>query len=610
VSLLAHLRRRGISFQVAILAAIPSIALLGLSAAGCWTRLEAYRQLDSFKTVAQLSVRLGEAVHELQKERGSSTLFLADRNQERRANLDRQRAATDHRIQDLTSFLEAQDSRLSKIGLEEALRPVHELTGLLSAKRHAIDEASISGTQTADFFAERIAALLDVTESLSALSPSPGLAREVNAYTAFLRAKEYMGRERAILNNVLSADAFADGLFEKAVSIVSTQDTYLHNFATSATASEIELLKATVTGSEVEEVARIRQVTFSKANSGHFGIDSSHWAKVMTSKIDLMKVVEDQIAQHVSGSAAAEQGAAESGLLVYAGIAFFTLAASIGLSALVLRRLNDSLQTTMSHLLSSADSVAQAANQISSASDSLAQGTTEQAASLEETSASTQEIDAGTQNNRKQSQRAVGAVTTAKKHIQEGQEVLAQTLNSMKEIIASGQKVSNIIKLIDDISFQTNILALNAAVEAARAGEAGLGFAVVAEEVRSLAQKCAQAAKDTEALIGESSAKSAEGAAKVNDVAVLFQKTTESMEQVKAATEQVHVSSDEQARGMQQVTRALLQMEQVTQTNAANAEESAAASQSLKAQSQSLREVVRELQTLVDGSDAVAAASR
>jgi methyl-accepting chemotaxis protein/methyl-accepting chemotaxis protein-1 (serine sensor receptor) len=194
-------------------------------------------------------------------------------------------------------------------------------------------------------------------------------------------------------------------------------------------------------------------------------------------------------------------------------------------------------------------------------------------------------------------------MTAAQKHIQSGQEALQQMLSSMKDIIASGEKVSRIIKLIDDISFQTNILALNAAVEAARAGEAGLGFAVVAEEVRSLAQRCAQAAKDTESLISESSSKSTHGAAKMDEVAVLFRTIAESMAEGKQVIEQVYSGSEQQAQGMQQITKALVQMEQVTQTNAATSEQSAASSEALKAQSRSLRQVVSALQTLVEGGE-------
>ena len=136
-----------------------------------------------------------------------------------------------------------------------------------------------------------------------------------------------------------------------------------------------------------------------------------------------------------------------------------------------------------------------------------------------------------------------------------------------------GNKIAKIIKVIDEIAFQTNILALNAAVEAARAGEAGMGFAVVADEVRSLAQRCAQAAKDTAALIEESILKSGDGKGKVDQVTTAIRTITADTTSVKTLVEEVSLASQEQARGIQQIGKAIVQMEQVTQSTAANAEE-------------------------------------
>src|SRR5207302_988806 len=152
-------------------------------------------------------------------------------------------------------------------------------------------------------------------------------------------------------------------------------------------------------------------------------------------------------------------------------------------------------------------------------SQALAQGASEQAASLEETSASSQEINSTTQRNAENSRTAAGLTAQVDEQVKSANQTLAQMLSAMGEISGSSQKISKIIRVIDEIAFQTNILALNAAVEAARAGEAGLGFAVVADEVRNLAQRSAQAAKDTAALIEDSILKSGEGSKKLGEVA-------------------------------------------------------------------------------------------
>ncbi len=183
--------------------------------------------------------------------------------------------------------------------------------------------------------------------------------------------------------------------------------------------------------------------------------------------------------------------------------------------------------------------------------------------------------------------------------IGEANQTLDQMETSMREINASSDKVSKIIKVIDEIAFQTNILALNAAVEAARAGEAGMGFAVVADEVRNLAQRSAQAAKDTAALIEESIAKSNEGRSKVDQVASAIRSITESSQKVKTLVDEVKLGSEEQARGIEQISKAISQMERVTQKGAANAEEAASAGEEMSAQAQMVQTIVDRLQELV-----------
>jgi methyl-accepting chemotaxis protein len=179
---------------------------------------------------------------------------------------------------------------------------------------------------------------------------------------------------------------------------------------------------------------------------------------------------------------------------------------------------------------------------------------------------------------------------------------LEEMVQSMKEINTSSEKISKIIRVIDEIAFQTNILALNAAVEAARAGEAGMGFAVVADEVRNLAHRSAQAAKDTAALIEESIAKSTEGNKKLQLVAGSIQQVTGSSTQVKVLVDEVDVGSQEQSRGIEQIASAVTQMETVTQRSAASAEESAAASEELAAQAQTLLDVVEKMRQMVGGT--------
>jgi methyl-accepting chemotaxis protein len=204
------------------------------------------------------------------------------------------------------------------------------------------------------------------------------------------------------------------------------------------------------------------------------------------------------------------------------GVSIVLLSAFGGISAgavLTIRTLSRTLRRTARELREAATQVAGAAGQVASSSQSLAQGSSEQVASLQQTSASSQEIRSMASRNRENSRSAHSLVTQSQQHFTEAMRALEQMVLAMDEIGSQGEKISKIVKVIEEIAFQTNILALNAAVEAARAGEAGMGFAVVADEVRSLAQRSAQAARDRTSLVEESLVRTGDGKAKVSQVA-------------------------------------------------------------------------------------------
>jgi methyl-accepting chemotaxis protein/methyl-accepting chemotaxis protein-1 (serine sensor receptor) len=250
-----------------------------------------------------------------------------------------------------------------------------------------------------------------------------------------------------------------------------------------------------------------------------------------------------------------------------------------------------------------AEEVAAAASQVSSSSHSLAQGSSEQAATLEQTSASSEEINAMAHKNRENSRGAADLVTQSQEKFVQTNETLEQTVAAMGEINMQSGRISQIMKVIDEIAFQTNILALNAAVEAARAGDAGLGFAVVADEVRNLAQRCAQAAKDTASLIEASISKSNDGKAKVDQVATAIRAITQESAKVKAFVDDVNTGSREQVHGIEQIGKAIALMEDVTRKTAANAEENASAAEELNAQSEALKDIVEQLTAMVGGKE-------
>jgi methyl-accepting chemotaxis protein/methyl-accepting chemotaxis protein-1 (serine sensor receptor) len=264
--------------------------------------------------------------------------------------------------------------------------------------------------------------------------------------------------------------------------------------------------------------------------------------------------------------------------------------------------INRQLRMVARELSSGSAQVAAAAAQVASTSQSLAHGASEQAQSIGETSASTKEIRATSHRNNEVARASAGLVAESQRQFADMNHSLDGMLVAMQGVERSSGDISRIIRAIDEIAFQTNILALNAAVEAARAGESGLGFAAVADEVRTLAQRSAQAAKDTASLIETSIVSSTEGRRKVEEVASAIRTIAEGSTKLKSLVDDVSAGSREQASGIEQIGQAIRRIDQVTQTAAANAEESAAAAEELTAHSQALAGLVGNLTALVDGA--------
>jgi methyl-accepting chemotaxis protein/methyl-accepting chemotaxis protein-1 (serine sensor receptor) len=282
--------------------------------------------------------------------------------------------------------------------------------------------------------------------------------------------------------------------------------------------------------------------------------------------------------------------------------AFIFVSLTIACSCLIIfvvRQMNSGLGGMGTQVSEGAQQVARAAAQMGAISQSLAQGASEQAVSLEQTSASSEQVNQMVQRNARSSREAAEHTNDANRLLTGANQKLEQMLDSMRDISSSSERISKIIRVIDEIAFQTNILSLNAAVEAARAGEAGMGFAVVADEVRNLAQRCSQAAKDTSGLIEESIQHSKTGKVRLDEVAASMRQVTDSATQVQRLSNEVNAGSEEQARAIEQISRAILQIQQVTQQTAASAEEGASAGAQMGAEAEHLQSAVNRMRAML-----------
>lgn len=294
----------------------------------------------------------------------------------------------------------------------------------------------------------------------------------------------------------------------------------------------------------------------------------------------------------------ANQLAAFLKVLTLAAMIIGVLAALI-LGILISRSINSALRRIIEGLSSSSDQLVSAAGQVSSASQSLAEGASEQASGIEETSSSLEEMSSMTKQNADNSGQARAMMAEAGEIVSKGNDHMNEMAEAITDIIKSSEETGKIIKTIDEIAFQTNLLALNAAVEAARAGEAGAGFAVVAEEVRNLAMRSAEAAKNTSNLI-ENTIKAVK---KGSDLTGLTQQSyndnVEIAGKVAELVNEIAAASGEQSQGIDQINKAVAEMDKVTQQNAANAEESASAAEEMNAQAEEMKIMVQELVRMV-----------
>ncbi len=364
----------------------------------------------------------------------------------------------------------------------------------------------------------------------------------------------------------------------------------------------------------LEKIETIAQLHDTLAPAGREMMDAAQAENpaLLSEKAEAEEAAGDKIREAISGfgainttegehvaNQALTEGRTLQTLMILIAIGIFI--GGCALTFVITRGITVPLRKAINGLTAGANHISAASGQVASAGQQLAEGATEQAAALEETSASMEEISAMTKNSSDNALEANTVMSEVNSVANQAAASMQQLTSAMGEISVASEKTSKIIKTIDAIAFQTNLLALNAAVEAARAGEAGAGFAVVANEVRSLAMRAAEAARETADLIEQTVHKVQEGTVLVHKTNDEFSRVSTGTGKVSVLINEISSATKEQTEGVGQINKALQEMDTVVQSNAATAEESASASEELFAESSTLLGHVRELQTLITG---------
>lgn len=550
------LKNMSIRLKLLLMVLIPIVGMLVFSSREVVDKYKLLNNINETRTLTGLAVRVGSLSHEMQKERGLSSGYINAKGEKFRDELGKQREVVNGELAKVKEFAAANGSVLDNV--KKSLDAANSGLEKLKDTRVAIDGLKIEGKDSFAYYTKQISSYMDVVAAVSTTSKNHEIMREATAYYAFVKAKEETGKERATLNAVLAADAFNDETFRRMFVIVAGQKDYLDLFRQYASPTELATFDEKSKAPSFQKVEELRSATLAKGMAGGFGITPESWFSTISEKINIMKEVEDVLAKDILKVADALASGAKSTLILSIAISAVLCVVTLLIGFLVMasvttplsrmlamlkdiaegegdlthrleedrkdefgelahwfNRFVDNIHGIISQVASNTSQVSAAASQLHSTAEQIATAAEEVACQTVTVATASEEMSATSNDIAHNCSLASEISGRANQTATGGSQVVQETLEGMQNIAervqesartveslgARSDQIGAIVGTIEDIADQTNLLALNAAIEAARAGEQGRGFAVVADEVRALADRTTRATKEIGEMI-------------------------------------------------------------------------------------------------------------